>query len=175
MSDYCKEIKCPLWDGTLCHSKCINENGEPVCVQRDDAICTEEEPQVIAFMMESLPYHQYGDKMEENGFHCGLYNGYVGFKADLPRATCSGMKIEGKPLNDMVDIHFGLSCDSKLLDTACIIPLTDIPKDYLSYRVVGFDCMHAWDDKYNCDINFVKEQTMSLYEQICELIRNKYK
>jgi len=131
------------------------------------------ESKVFAFLMETPYYKEYGKNMKDHDVHCGRYNGYVGFKANLPKTWQSGEPIEADVLDKMVNVHGGITCDSKLLATTAIIPLTEIPKNYLSYRIIGFDCCHAWDTEENCPISFVKEQTMSLLGQVIEIINNK--
>lgn len=128
---------------------------------------------VFAFMMETPFYSKYGDKMIEHDINCGHYNGYVGFKADLPKTWAGSEGIKSNVLDKMISIHGGITCDSVLLPTATIIPVTEIPEDYLSYRIIGFDTEHRYDTSDEWTFEKTKSETLRLYEQIKEIIKNK--
>lgn len=56
-----------------------------------------------------------------------------------------------------------------------LIPLTSIPapEDLKNFRVIGFDTLHACDTREKWPIERVKEETLSLKEQIEKLIAEK--
>jgi len=129
--------------------------------------------ETFAFMRESPFYTQY-EQLKKAGLDGGKYNGYVGFKAELPTtwtklAECS----EHNVLDNLVEVHGGITFDSNNINKlAAIIPLTDIPKDWYNYRIIGFDCMHCYDTEENCPVQYIKDETMSLLKQIQKLINN---
>ena len=126
---------------------------------------------VIAFLMKS-PF--FGEK------NSGDYNGYVAFKntkkIPLSKRGLWDRNISDenrKFLDDLIDIHGGITLDDPgLTEKACIIPLTVIPKNFKSYRVIGFDTAHLGDDQENCSFEWTKKQTMSLKRQIEKLLIN---
>ena len=131
-----------------------------------------EEIKVFAFMMETPFYRKYGDSMRDHDMHCGHYNGYVGFKEDLPETWVGSEGIKSDVLDKMIDIHGGITCDSVLLPTATLIPVTEVPEDYLSYRIIGFDTEHRFDTEEKWTFEATKNETLSLYKQIKEIIKN---
>ena len=119
--------------------------------------------------MEHPLYKKYGKDLESKGITMGHYNGYVGFSGKLPNSW-QGSKSQDNMLDDMVEVHGGITFDSSFSEKACIIPLTEIPVDFLKYRIIGFDCAHLGDTAEEWTFERTKEETLNLYKKINKLL-----
>ena len=125
---------------------------------------------VIAFLMHS-PWYKAKRTKGENG----NYNGYVAFKEKLPLSYQGGEDMNNECLDDLVNVHGGITFDRKSLwKEAAIIPLTAIPEDIHEYRVIGFDTGHYIDTAEYWTFERTKEETLNLKEQIEKLIKERY-
>jgi len=132
-----------------------------------------EEIKVFAFMMECPLFKKYDGRLKEMGLDGGHYNGYVAFNADLPDSWMGLASFDREDvLDNMVDVHGGITFDSHFLEKTSIIPLTEIPIDWYKYRTIGFDCAHAYDTEEEWTFEATKNETLSLYEQIKGIIKN---
>ena len=132
----------------------------------------------FAFLVKNPFYEKYGVEMKEHGINGGLYNGYVGFNEILPLSYQGGASSDfkdnkGKVLDDYIHVHGGITFDSKFNEMRSIVPLTEIPQNWYCYRIIGFDCLHFADTEENCPIDYIKDQTLKLKEQIDKLINDK--
>ena len=105
------------------------------------------------------------------------YRGYVGFKNNpkIPNSMMSKVNIWDNyedSLDSKIDVHKGITYDGNFLETTSIIPLTDIPKDWYTYRCVGFDLYHFNDEAIALDFDYAKAEALHLKEQIEEMLRN---
>ncbi len=132
------------------------------------------EEKVFAFMMKSPLFIKYGENIKKIGLEGGHYNGYVWFSADLPDSWQSLASFDREDvLDNMVDVHGGITFDSHFLEKTSIIPLTEIPVDFYKYRTIGFDCVHAYDTEEEWTFEATRVETLNLYNQIKEIIKNK--
>lgn len=132
------------------------------------------EIKVFAFMKESPLFKKYEGRLKEIGLDGGRYNGYVAFNADLPDSWQGLTSFDREDvLDNMVDVHGGITFDSHFLEKSSIIPLTEIPDDWYKYRAIGFDCAHAYDTEEEWTFESTKMETLNLYNQIKEIIKNK--
>ena len=126
---------------------------------------------VVAFLMKSPFYKERGVNMQ-----CGNYNGYVAFKEELPLSYQGEWNYNTETeehLDDIVDVHGGITYDIKGFGEATpIIPITEIPEDFCSYRVIGFDCAHSGDTSEIWSFEATKKETLNLKKQIETLIKN---
>lgn len=121
---------------------------------------------VVAFLIHG-PYYKQGRDKGENG----NYNGYVAFKEELPLSLKGGGNLDDEILDDLVNVHCGITFDEKSLwEEVAIIPLTAIPEDIHEYRVIGFDTCHLNDTAEYWTFERTKEETLNLKEQIEKLI-----
>ena len=104
----------------------------------------------------------------------GRYNGYVAFKEKLPLSIQGGCDYENEPmLDEYIDIHGGITYDNpSISEKQPIIPITAIPEDFYSYRVIGFDTCHTLDMIEEWIFEEVKNETLNLKSQIEELIKS---
>lgn len=103
----------------------------------------------------------------------GKYNGYVGIIED----TTNVVDYTDHRLFDTdyyINVHGGVTFDGTLKPDTFILPLTDIPENWYNYRVVGFDCNHSFDKNKERPLDYVKEQTMSMMNQIEKHLDNPY-
>lgn len=122
---------------------------------------------VIAFLRPN-PWFKRGRTKGENG----NYNGYVAFKEDLPLSWQGGATVKDlEILDDLVDVHGGITFDYKIRENDEIIPLTAIPEDLHKYRVIGFDTAHHLDTAEEWTFEKTKKETLALKEQIEKLIK----
>jgi len=129
---------------------------------------------IFAFMKESPLYRKYGEDPEFKCISGGRYNGYVGFSSILPNTCQGGADYElEETLDNMIEVHGGITYDGKVSEFTEIIPLTDIPKYWYKYRIIGFDCQHCYDTQDNCTKEYAKKETLSLLRQIREIINKK--
>ena len=106
-------------------------------------------------------------------FSGGKYNGYVGIIED----TTNVVDYTDPRLFDTdyyINVHGGVTFDGTLKPDTFILPLTDIPDNWYNYRVVGFDCNHSCDKNKERPLDYVKEQTMSMMNQIEKHLDNPY-
>ena len=129
---------------------------------------------VVAFLMKS-PFYKEGLNLKQ-----GNYNGYVAFKEELPLSYQGifdqDIDVEDNYdyLDNYISVHGGITLDhSNLWEGANIIPLTAIPEDIHSYRVIGFDCAHLNDNSEIWSFENTRSETLRLKEQIEKLINNK--
>ncbi len=128
---------------------------------------------VIAFLMMNPFHHAF--HAENRG---GEYNGYVAFSEELPISSMSGAGWDdNKSLDYLVSVHGGITLDENwnFMENRSFIPLTSIPdpKDLENFRVIGFDTVHYGDTREKWPIERVKEETLSLMQQIEKLIAKK--
>lgn len=125
---------------------------------------------VVAFLMRSPWYTKnYTTKFGGN------YNGYVAFKEELPLSYQGGGDCDEELLDDLVNVHGGITFDRKSLwEEAEIIPLTVIPEDIHEYRVIGFDTAHCDDTAEYWTFERTKEETLNLKKQIEDLIAKRH-
>ena len=128
---------------------------------------------VIAFLRMNPFHHKF--YAEDRG---GEYNGYVAFSEELPLSSMSGADWDDdKSLDCLVSVHGGITLDENwnFMENRSFIPLTSIPdpKDLENFRVIGFDTVHCGDTREKWPIERVKEETLSLKEQIEKLIAEK--
>ena len=110
------------------------------------------------------------------------YCGYVGVKDSsmLPRSFDASTfeDIENDPeydyLDNSIQIHGGITFDGVFPQETPIIPLTDIPEDWYTYHIYGFDLNHINDEENGISTNFdyAKEQALSMKKQMEELIQH---
>lgn len=125
---------------------------------------------VVAFLMRS-PWYKEKRTEGENG----NYNGYVAFKEELPLSYLRNEDCDKELLDDLINIHGGITFDRKSLwKEAAIIPLTAIPEDIHEYRVIGFDTAHYDDTAEYWTFERTKEETLNLKKQIEDLIAKRY-
>lgn len=101
----------------------------------------------------------------EPGFYGGKYNGYVGIIED----TTNVYDYTDNRFFDTdyhINVHGGVTFDGTLKPDTFILPLTDIPDNWYNYRIVGFDCNHYGDEEKEWTLDYVKEQTISMMQQI---------
>ena len=106
-------------------------------------------------------------------FSGGKYNGYVGIIED----TTNVVDYTDPRLFDTdfyINVHGGVTFDGTLKPDTFILPLTDIPENWYNYRIVGFDCNHSFDKNKERPLDYVKEQTMSMINQIEKHLDNPY-
>lgn len=106
-------------------------------------------------------------------FRGGKYNGYVGIIED----TTNVVDYTDHRLFDTdyyINVHGGVTFDGTLQPDTFILPLTDIPENWYNYRVVGFDCNHSFDKNKERPLDYVKEQTISMMNQIEKHLDNPY-
>lgn len=104
----------------------------------------------------------------------GRYNGYVAFKEKLPLSIQGGCDYENEPmLDEYIDIHGGITFDDHIDMDTPIIPITAVPEDFYSYRVVGFDTCHALDMTEEWTFEEVKNETLKLKKQVESLLEKK--
>lgn len=111
---------------------------------------------------------------------CGEYNGYVGIINDiLPDSFMSSRDFDEIELDDLIDVHGGITFDNKnrrneiIWDKEPIIPLTAIPDKWYQYRIIGFDCAHFGDNKELWGFEVTKAETKHMMEQILKLINER--
>jgi hypothetical protein len=114
----------------------------------------------------------------------GAYNGYVGLTPDEKKLPVSWQGVHGnidenaKTLDDMVDVHGGITFDeleasSDFKDRFSVeVALTDIPESFEGCRIIGFDTCHYNDGPHHNE-EWCKRETMSLYNQIVELLKKE--
>ena len=110
------------------------------------------------------------------------YCGYVGVKDSsmLPRSFDASTfeDIENDPeydyLDNSIQIHGGITFDGVFPQETPIIPLTDIPEDWHTYHIYGFDLNHYDDNKTGISTNFdyAKNEALSMKQQMEELIQS---
>lgn len=121
---------------------------------------------VVAFLMHNPCYKRHEGES-------GNYNGYVAFKEELPLSMRGDGDWNKELLDDLVNVHGGITLDRKSLwKEAAIIPLTAVPEDIHEYRVIGFDTGHVNDTAEYWTFERTKEETLNLKEQIEELIKS---
>ena len=116
------------------------------------------------------------------GYGKNHYCGYVGVKDSsmLPRSFQDSTfeDIENDPEYDYLDnsirVHGGITFDGVFPQETSIIPLTDIPEDWHTYHVYGFDLNHNDDNETGISTNFdyAKNEALSMKQQIEELIQS---
>lgn len=109
----------------------------------------------------------------QNYYYCG----YVGIIDDskIPLSVQADNDFNNKEALDYkVEVHGGITFDSKFNVITSIIPLTEIPQNWYKYRCIGFDLNHYNDDNNNISTNydFCVSETFRLKEQIENLIKN---
>lgn len=106
-------------------------------------------------------------------FSGGKYNGYVGIIEDTTNVVDY---TDSRLFNTdyYINVHGGVTFDGTLQPDTFILPLTDIPENWYNYRVVGFDCNHSCDKNKERPLDYVKEQTMSMMNQIEKHLDNPY-
>lgn len=122
---------------------------------------------IFAFLRKS-PFYDRGLEGEEYG----LFNGYVAFDAELPET----FSWEGECLDCMVAVHGGLTFDRIIKPEMELIPVTEIPSPELwkeGIRCVGFDTAHIDDNAKIWNYQSVRDETLSLLEQIKRLIAER--
>ena len=110
------------------------------------------------------------------------YCGYVGVKDNsiLPKSyqATTFEELEDNPamecLDDYIRVHGGITYDGVISKETPIIPLTDIPEDWYTYHIYGFDLNHINDEENGISTNFdyAKEQALSMKKQMEELIQH---
>ena len=110
------------------------------------------------------------------------YCGYVGVKDSsmLPRSFQASTfeEIDNDPEYDCLDnnirVHGGITFDGVFPKETPIIPLTDIPKDWNTYHIYGFDLNHWNDNETGISTNFdyAKNEALSMKKQMEELIQS---
>lgn len=82
---------------------------------------------------------------------------------------------DDETLDDLVRVHGGITYDSGIDVDSPLIPLTALPSpDVLkTLRCIGFNTLHCDGTRDNWPIERVKEETLSLMQQIEELIKKK--
>ena len=116
------------------------------------------------------------------GYGQNHYCGYVGVKDSsiLPRSFDASTfeDIEHDPEYDYLDnsirVHGGITFDGEFQKETPIIPLTDIPEDWHTYHVYGFDLSHYDDNETGISTNFdyAKNEALSMKQQMEELIQS---
>ena len=131
---------------------------------------------IIAFLRWNPFYHKLREKWGDDPSVGGEYNGYVAFDAELPLSFMSGASWEdSKSLDCLIDVHGGITYDSEMDITYPMIPLTAIPspEELKTFRCIGFDTLHSGDTRDKWPLEKVKEETLSLMQQIEKLIAEK--
>ena len=131
---------------------------------------------VIAFLRWNPFHHRLREKWGDDPSVGGEYNGYVAFDAELPLSSMSGASWEDtESLDNLLDIHGGITYDSDIDTTYPMIPLTAIPnpEELKKFRCIGFDTLHYSDTRDKWPMERVKEETLNLMRQIEKLIAEK--
>ena len=111
------------------------------------------------------------------------YCGYIGVKDSsmLPKSSAALLafedienNLEYNYLDDNIKVHGGITFDGVLSKDTPIIPLTDIPNDWHTYHIYGFDLNHYNDNEKGISTNFdyAKNETLSMKQQMEELIQS---
>lgn len=108
---------------------------------------------------------------EEQLFH---YCGYVGVKdaSMLPLSSEGGGDENQHLLDDEIHVHGGITFDGRMSIFEDIIPLTDVPKNWFTYHIYGFDMFHHDDIEsgLSTNIEYAILETLSMKVQIEALI-----
>lgn len=97
----------------------------------------------------------------------GKYNGYIGFSENK-------LKLPNLIDNDgLFDVHGGISFDGNFTEEKEIIPITEMPKYWWKYRIIGFDYAHGIEGESSVTFSDVKKETLSLYKQIKNAINEQ--
>lgn len=108
---------------------------------------------------------------EEPLFH---YCGYVGVKdaSILPLSSEGGGDRNQHLLDDEIHVHGGITFDGRINRLEEIIPLTDIPQDWFTYHIYGFDLFHHTDIEsgLSTNIEYAILETLNMRVQIKALI-----
>lgn len=110
------------------------------------------------------------------------YCGYVGVKDNsmLPKSyqATTFEELESNPamehLDDYIRVHGGITFNGVFPQETSIIPLTDIPEDWHTYHIYGFDLNHYDDNETGISTNFdyAKNEALSMKQQMEELIQS---
>ena len=108
---------------------------------------------------------------EEQLFH---YCGYVGVKdaSMLPLSSEGGGDENQHLLDDEIHVHGGITFDGRMNRFEDIIPLTDIPQDWFTYHIYGFDLFNYDDIEsgLSTNIEYAILETLNMRVQIKALI-----
>ena len=108
---------------------------------------------------------------EEQLFH---YCGYVGVKdaSMLPLSSEGGGDENQHLLDDEIHVHGGITFDGRMNRFEDIIPLTDIPHDWYTYHIYGFDLFHHADieSDMSTNIEYAVLETIRMKVQIAALV-----
>ena len=117
-----------------------------------------------------------------NHYGQNYYCGYIGVKDSsmLPKSYQGSTfeDVEDNPeynyLDDNIQVHGGITFDGVFPQETLIIPLTDIPEDWHTYHIYGFDLDHNDDKKTGISTNFdyAKNEALSMKQQMEELIQS---
>lgn len=122
----------------------------------------------IAFLQRNPLYNS----IVEGKYEGGLYNGYVATDKYIPLSYQGGADwTDDSALDNVVDVHGGITYDSTYGEFREIIPLTSIPdlETLKNMRVIGFDTLHFDDTRERWPLEAVKAETLRLLEQIEKL------
>lgn len=133
---------------------------------------------IFAFLRQTPVY----DKVITNEYIGGLYNGYVAFDDKLPLSIQGSLKLDedllyDDSLDNLVNVHGGITFDTTIFPSKLnMLPITAIPDPETwadGIRCIGFDTLHYRDTKKEWDYDGVKDETIKLYKQILNLIKNE--
>lgn len=131
---------------------------------------------VIAFLRWNPFHHKLREKWGDDPTIGGEYNGYVAFSEELPPSWQGSFSFDRDDVLDrIINVHGGITYDSKVDITYPMIPLTAMPspEELKTFRCIGFDTLHSGDTRDMWTLEKVKEETLSLMQQIEKLIAEK--